>query len=72
VSDNGRGIPAESLEHIFERFRRIDPEGSRHTEGAGLGLAIVKQAVEAHGGTITVTSEVGRGTTFRVRLPVAV
>ena len=72
VSDDGRGIPAESLEHIFERFRRIDPEGSRHTEGAGLGLAIVKQAVEAHGGTIAVTSEVGRGTTFRVRLPVAV
>ena len=72
VSDDGRGIPAENLEHIFERFRRIDPEGSRHTEGAGLGLAIVKQAVEAHGGTITVTSEVGRGTTFRVRLPVAV
>jgi two-component system, OmpR family, sensor kinase len=72
VSDDGRGIPAENLEHIFERFRRIDPEGSRHTEGAGLGLAIVKQAVEAHGGTIAVTSEVGRGTTFRVRLPVAV
>jgi DNA-binding winged helix-turn-helix (wHTH) protein len=68
----GYEIPAESLEHIFERFRRIDPEGSRHTEGAGLGLAIVKQAVEAHGGTIAVTSEVGRGTTFRVRLPVAV
>jgi two-component system OmpR family sensor kinase len=72
VADDGRGIPAENLEHIFERFRRIDPEGSRHTEGAGLGLAIVKQAVEAHGGTIAVTSEVGRGTTFRVRLPVAV
>jgi signal transduction histidine kinase len=71
VTDDGRGIPAENLEHIFERFRRIDPEGSRHTEGAGLGLAIVKQAVEAHGGTIAVTSEVGRGTTFRVRLPVA-
>jgi len=71
VADDGRGIPAENLEHIFERFRRIDPEGSRHTEGAGLGLAIVKQAVEAHGGTIAVTSEVGRGTTFRVRLPVA-
>ena len=71
VADDGRGIPAENLEHIFERFRRIDPEGSRHTEGAGLGLAIVKQAVEAHGGTIAVASEVGRGTTFRVRLPVA-
>ena len=71
VADDGRGIPAENLEHIFERFRRIDPEGSRHTEGAGLGLAIVQQAVEAHGGTIAVTSEVGRGTTFRVRLPVA-
>jgi signal transduction histidine kinase len=72
VADDGRGIPAEALEHIFERFRRIDPEGSRHTEGAGLGLAIVKQAVEAHGGTIVVSSEVGRGTTFRVRLPLAV
>lgn len=72
VADNGRGIPAENLEHIFERFRRIDPEGSRHAEGAGLGLAIVKQAVEAHGGTISVASEVGRGTTFRVRLPLAV
>ena len=71
VSDDGRGIPAEDLGHIFERFRRVDPAGSRHAEGAGLGLAIVRQTIEAHGGTIAVTSEVGRGTTFRVRLPLA-
>ncbi len=71
VADDGRGIPAESLGQIFERFRRVAPESSRHAEGAGLGLAIVKQAVEAHGGTIAVASEVGRGTTFRVRLPLA-
>lgn len=71
VQDNGRGIPAESLPYIFERFRRVDPADSRHTSGAGLGLAIVKQAIEAHGGTITVTSELGAGTTFRVRLPLS-
>lgn len=71
VTDDGRGIPADDLGRIFERFRRVDPAGSRHAEGAGLGLAIVKQAVEAHGGTIAVSSEVGRGTVFRVRLPLA-
>lgn len=71
VSDDGRGIPAEELAHIFERFRRVDPAGSRHAEGAGLGLAIVRQTVEAHGGAIAVTSQVGRETTFRVRLPLA-
>lgn len=71
VTDDGRGIPQESLGQVFERFRRIDPSGSRHAEGAGLGLAIAKQAVEAHGGTIAVSSELGRGTVFRVRLPLA-
>ena len=71
VADDGRGIPAESLPHIFERFRRVDASRSRHTGGAGLGLAIVKQTVEAHGGTIAVTSEVGQGTVFVVRLPKA-
>jgi two-component system OmpR family sensor kinase len=71
VADDGRGIPAESLPRIFERFRRIDASRSRHTGGAGLGLAIVKQTVEAHGGTIAVTSEVGKGTVFVVRLPKA-
>ncbi len=71
VADDGRGIPAESLPHIFERFRRVDASRSRHTGGAGLGLAIVRQTVEAHGGTITVTSEVGKGTVIVVRLPKA-
>jgi signal transduction histidine kinase len=71
VADDGRGIAPESLGHIFERFRRIDASRSRHTGGAGLGLAIVKQTVEAHGGTIAVTSEVGKGTVFVVRLPKA-
>jgi signal transduction histidine kinase len=71
VADDGRGIASESLGQIFERFRRVDASRSRHTGGAGLGLAIVKQTVEAHGGTITVTSEVGKGTVFLVRLPKA-
>jgi len=71
VADDGRGIAPENLDHIFERFRRVDASRSRHTGGAGLGLAIVKQTVEAHGGTITVTSEVGKGTVFVVRLPKA-
>jgi signal transduction histidine kinase len=71
VADDGRGIAPENLEHIFERFRRVDASRSRHTGGAGLGLAIVKQTVEAHGGNIAVTSEVGQGTVFVVRLPKA-
>lgn len=71
VADDGRGIAPENLGRIFERFRRVDASRSRHTGGAGLGLAIVKQAVEAHGGTIAVTSEVGKGTVFVVRLPKA-
>lgn len=71
VVDDGRGIAAADLGGIFERFRRVDASRSRHTGGAGLGLAIVKQTVEAHGGTIAVSSEVGKGTVFVVRLPKA-
>jgi signal transduction histidine kinase len=71
VADDGRGIPAENLDRIFERFRRVDASRSRHTGGAGLGLAIVRQTAEAHGGTVAVTSEVGKGTVFVVRLPKA-
>lgn len=71
VSDDGRGIAAADLPRIFDRFHRADASRSRHTGGAGLGLAIVKQAVEAHGGMIAVTSEVGRGTTFTASLPAA-
>ncbi len=71
VRDTGIGIAAEAREHIFERFFRADP--SRHAEGqhAGLGLAIVKGYIDLMGGTITVDSTQGQGSTFRVRLPVS-
>jgi signal transduction histidine kinase len=70
VADTGAGIPAEAQAHIFERFFQADPSrpgGARH--GAGLGLAIVKEIVAAHGGTISVRSEPGTGSTFTVTLP---
>jgi two-component system phosphate regulon sensor histidine kinase PhoR len=69
VSDTGIGIPQESLARIFERFYRVDKGRSRDEGGTGLGLAIVKHVVQAHGGQVDVESRVGKGTTFRVRLP---
>ena len=69
VRDNGVGIPEEDLEHIFERFYRVDKARSRETGGTGLGLSIVKQLVVMHGGTISVTSEVGKGSEFVVSFP---
>jgi signal transduction histidine kinase len=71
VSDTGRGIPAEDLPYIFDRFYRADRARSRQHGGAGLGLAIVQAIVSAHGGQISAESEPGVGTTIRVRLPVA-
>ncbi len=68
VSDTGAGIAAEDLPRVFERFYRADK--SRSTGGNGLGLAISKAVVEAHGGTIEVSSAENTGTTFSVRLPV--
>ncbi len=70
VADTGVGIPARDLSRIFERFYRVDRAGSRETGGTGLGLAIVKHVAENHGGGVSVESELGRGTTFTVRLPV--
>ncbi|MGH2520923.1 MAG: ATP-binding protein [Anaerolineales bacterium] len=67
VRDTGPGIPPVALPHIFERFYRV--EMARTSAGAGLGLAIAKELVEAQGGTITVESQVGRGSTFTVTLP---
>jgi signal transduction histidine kinase len=71
VSDTGVGIPQRDLPRIFERFYRVDQARSRETGGTGLGLAIVRHVSENHGGEVTVTSELGQGSTFEVRLPTA-
>jgi signal transduction histidine kinase len=71
VRDTGTGIAPEHLPHVFDRFYRADKSRARQTGGAGLGLAIVKQLVVAHGGSVTVESEPGRGSTFTFTLPVA-
>jgi two-component system OmpR family sensor kinase len=71
VADEGPGIAAEHLSHLFERFYRADPSRTRMSGGAGLGLAIVASIVDSLGGTATVTSEAGHGATFTVLLPAA-
>ncbi len=71
VTDTGVGIPEDELERVFEQFYRVDPSRNRSTGGVGLGLTIVKRLVEAHGGTLSVTSVEGSGTSFHVSLPAA-
>jgi signal transduction histidine kinase len=70
VRDTGAGIAPAQLQHIFDKFFQADNQSSAATKGSGLGLAISKEIVEAHGGTITATSELGAGTTFRILMPV--
>ena len=69
VTDSGLGIPEESIDHIFERFYRVDKSHSAEIEGTGLGLAITRSAIMMHHGAIRVKSQVGEGTTFSVRIP---
>ncbi|WP_084655742.1 sensor histidine kinase [Andreesenia angusta] len=72
ISDNGIGIPEESLPHIFDRFYRVDKARARATGGSGLGLSIANQIVSLHGGKIEVESKLGEGTTIKIRLPYVV
>ena len=72
VADSGSGISAKDLDRIFERFARADISRQRDSEGLGLGLPIVKTIAEAHGGTLSIRSDVGKGTEFTISLPLAV
>ncbi|MFN2110899.1 MAG: sensor histidine kinase, partial [Anaerolineae bacterium] len=69
VRDTGIGIPEHEIQHLFERFFRGGEPQEMRVQGSGLGLAIVKEIVELHGGTVTVESQVGDGSTFTVWLP---
>jgi two-component system phosphate regulon sensor histidine kinase PhoR len=69
ISDKGIGIPKEDLDRIFERFYRVDKARSRKVGGSGLGLSIVENIIKKHSGRIEVTSEVGKGTTFIITMP---
>ena len=69
VGDTGPGIPLSKLESIFDRFSQVDASVTRTHEGTGIGLAMVKEYAEMHGGSVTVESEVGKGSTFILRLP---
>jgi len=71
VRDHGMGIPADKLESIWERYTRVESDKTRGIQGTGLGLAIVRQIVTMHGGRVWAESDVGRGSTFHVVLPLA-
>jgi two-component system sensor histidine kinase ResE len=70
VRDTGAGIPPENVPFIFEKFFQADNQASASAKGTGLGLAIAKSIVNAHGGSISVESTLGSGTTFAITLPV--
>ena len=70
VQDTGIGIPPQDLKHVFERFYRVDKGRSRRLGGTGLGLALAREITEQHGGTITIDSKPGTGTTVTVTLPI--
>ncbi|MAW78654.1 MAG: hypothetical protein CMI63_00305 [Parvularcula sp.] len=72
VTDTGCGIPDQKLKAIFEEFEQVDGSAARKHNGAGLGLAISKKMIEAMGGHISVESETGKGSTFRIRVPLAI
>lgn len=69
ISDTGTGIPPAELDRVFDRFHRVAGTRSRSHEGSGIGLALVAEIVRLHGGDVTVASDMGRGTTFDVRIP---
>ena len=70
VTDTGFGIPADAMPHVFDRFYVVDRSRARQKSGTGLGLAIVKHIVELHGGTVSATSELNVGSTFRCTFPI--
>ncbi|MPN54026.1 Autoinducer 2 sensor kinase/phosphatase LuxQ [bioreactor metagenome] len=70
VKDTGIGMPEDSLNNIFKPFIQLESSLSRTFEGTGLGLTLVKRYIEMHGGNISVESEMGKGSSFRIELPV--
>ena len=69
MTDHGIGIPRDEQEKIFERFHRVSTGLVHDVKGSGLGLSLVRHIAESHGGSVAVESEVGKGSTFRIHLP---
>jgi signal transduction histidine kinase len=70
VADTGPGIPADQLTRVFDQFHQVDNSNTKAKGGTGLGLAIARQIVEMHGGRVWVESELGKGATFQLHLPI--